>query len=202
MTGRAHRRICGGQIAAGLGAGRFHEGREQGGGGSRQKLGVRGGRIEGHRGQIEGEGGWIVVRGRRIRRAGLRINSKGEVFVPDSEDEDAMEDGVFVPDSEEEDAMEDEALEGAAGMEVAADGARDMEVAAEGARGVEVAADGDPGVELPTTEAPTMDGTPDMELPPEVQARLKKVLAGMDPLYHNVFISLYKVMVPAFFKCN
>ncbi|KAF8693492.1 hypothetical protein HU200_038889 [Digitaria exilis] len=161
MTGRAHRRIRGGQIAAGLGAGRFHEGREQGGGGSRQKLGVRGGRIEGHRGRIEGEGGWIVT-------AGLRINSKGEVFIPDSEDEDAMEDGVFVPDSEEEDAMEDGALEGAAGMEVAADGARDMEVAAEGARGMEVAADGDPSVELPTTEAPTMDGAPGMELPPEV----------------------------------
>ncbi|KAG2606365.1 hypothetical protein PVAP13_4NG225022 [Panicum virgatum] len=44
------------------------------------KLGARGDRNE------EG-GGCLLVRGRRIRRAGLRINKKGEVCAPDSEEE-------------------------------------------------------------------------------------------------------------------
>jgi len=44
------------------------------------KLGARGDRNE------EG-GGCLLVRGRRIRRAGLCINKKGEVCAPDSEEE-------------------------------------------------------------------------------------------------------------------
>ncbi|CAN6331899.1 unnamed protein product [Urochloa humidicola] len=40
------------------------------------------------------------------------------------------------------------------------------------------------------------------DLAPEVQARLKVVLAGKDPRYHEFFISLYKVMVPALFKSD
>jgi len=34
---------------------------------------------------------------------------------------------------------------------------------------------------------------------PKVAAHLKEVLANMDPIYHEVFISMYKIMVPIFF---
>ncbi|KAG2627725.1 hypothetical protein PVAP13_3KG262156 [Panicum virgatum] len=150
MAGHGRGRISGGGVAGGLGSRQFHQhihgGNELGHGGDR-KLAVHGGQIDGHRGRLEGEGGWIVVRGWRIGRAGFHINSQGEVFAPDSEDEDAMED-------------------------------------------------------VTANKAPGMEGAPGVELPPEVQARLDKVLAGIDPVYHNVFISFYKVMVPAFFKCN
>ena len=98
--------ISGGGVAGGLGSRQFHQhihgGNELGRGGDR-KLAVHGSQIDGHGGRLEGEGGWIVVRGWRIGRAGFHINSQGEVFAPDSEDEDAME---------------DVALEGATGMKV------------------------------------------------------------------------------------
>ena len=29
---------------------------------------------------------------------------------------------------------------------------------------------------------------------------MKKLLAQMDPTFHDVFVSMFKVMVPAFFK--
>jgi hypothetical protein len=38
-----------------------------------------------------------------------------------------------------------------------------------------------------------------MDLASEVAARLKEVLANMDPIYHEVFISMYKILVPIFF---
>ena len=170
MAGHGRGWISGGGVAGGLGSRQFHQhihgGNELGRGGDR-KLAVHGGQIDGHGGRLEGEGGWIVVRGWRIGRAGFHINSQGEVFAPDSEDEDAMED-----------------------------------VASEGATGMKVDAEGAAGMEVTANKAPGMEGDPGMELPPEVQARLDKVLAGIDPVYHNVFISFYKVMVPAFFKCN
>lgn len=163
--------ISGGRgMAGGLGTRQLHQhirgdrkvGGDRGvgevGGGVRGKLtGGRGRQIDGHGSRIEEGGGSNVTRSRRIGCSGFCINSQGDLFAPDSEDEDFMED-----------------------------------VALEGAPGMEVAADKVPGMEYP----------PGMELPPEVQARLQMVLAGIDPVYHDVFISLYKVMVPAFFKCN
>ena len=35
------------------------------------------------------EKAWIYIRGCRINRAGLRFNSKGDVYVPDSEDDES-----------------------------------------------------------------------------------------------------------------
>ncbi|KAF8648582.1 hypothetical protein HU200_064625 [Digitaria exilis] len=67
-------------------------------------------------------------------------------------------------------------------------------VAMDGAPAVQVAVDGSTGMEVVVNKAM------DEELAPEVQARLERVLAGIDPVYHATFISLYKVMVPALFK--
>ncbi|KAF8685288.1 hypothetical protein HU200_044054 [Digitaria exilis] len=44
------------------------------------------------------------------------------------------------------------------------------------------------------------DVATDEEMHPEVAARLKKALAHMDPTFRDLFVSMYKVMVPAFFK--
>ncbi|CAN6355009.1 unnamed protein product [Urochloa humidicola] len=59
-------------------------------------------------------------------------------------------------------------------------------VAVGGALGMEVTTDGAPVMEL------AADGAQGMELAPEVQERLKVVLAGIDPVYHAFYISLYK----------
>jgi hypothetical protein len=88
---------------------------------------------------------------------------------------------------------------GAAVVMVPATGSRDVVIgdralAMDGAPAMEVAADRSPAMEV------AMDGSLAMEVDPEVQARLAAVLADIDPVYHAVFISLYKVMVPAFFK--
>jgi hypothetical protein len=43
------------------------------------------------------------------------------------------------------------------------------------------------------------DKAKEMDLAPEVAARLKEVVANIDPIYHDVFVSMYKVLVPIFF---
>nr|TKW22128.1 hypothetical protein SEVIR_4G208500v2 [Setaria viridis] len=140
------------------------------------KLRAREGQIEGNGDQIEEGRGWIFVRSRRIGRASLRINSQGEVYVPDSEDEDL------------DMKMDDVAVEGAAAVMVPAVRSPTVVIVA--------AADGAPGMEAAADEAPNV------ELALEVLARLQVVLVGIDPIYHAVFISFYKVMVSAFFKSN
>ncbi|CAN6164036.1 unnamed protein product [Urochloa humidicola] len=183
MARGAHGRFCGRGIASRSEVRRFRaqfrENQKQGDGGSGiGKVGHAGNRkLVARGGQIEQGGDYVVVRGRRIERAGLRINSQGEVYVPDSEEEDDME-------------MEDVAVG------LAADGAPGMEVAVDRAPGVEVAAVGRSGLEV------SVEGAPGMEFAPDVQAHLDAVLAGIDPMYHDVYISLYKVMVPAFFISN
>jgi hypothetical protein len=52
------------------------------------------------------------------------------------------------------------------------------------------------GEELP----PQVDEASEMDLAPEVAAHLKQVLANIDPIYHVVFVSMYKVLVPIFFR--
>ncbi|CAL5027247.1 unnamed protein product [Urochloa decumbens] len=175
-------RRCG--IAGGLGVwrsrARIHGGRKLQGRGGVGKVGGADGREFGaHGGRIEQAEDWIVVRGRRIRRAGFRINSQGDVYVPDSE--------------EEEDDME---TEGAAPVKVAAACSPTAALAMDVDPAVVVAAHGAPATEV------SVDSHPGMELAPEVRARLKVVLAGKDPRYHDFFISLYKVMVPALFKSD
>ena len=39
-----------------------------------------------------------------------------------------------------------------------------------------------------------------MDLALEVAARLKQVLCSMNPIYHEVFISMYKILVPIYFS--
>jgi hypothetical protein len=121
---------------------------------------------------------------------------------------------MYMPDSEDEDSD----------MEVNAD---DLVVATEGAaiaNGVDVSVetplvpnDGVAGEDLPLgppvagkgaagEDLPlgpplvATDKASGMDLAPEVGARLKDVLANMDPIYHEVFISMYKILVPIFFR--
>ncbi|CAL4913585.1 unnamed protein product [Urochloa decumbens] len=192
MARGANGRFCGRGITSSPGVRRFRaqirESQKQGDGGSIGKVADAGNRklvVRG--GQIEQGGDYVVVRGHRIERVGLRINSQGEVYVPDSEEEDDME---------MEDVAVGLAANGAPGMEVAADGAPGMEVAVDRAPGMEVATDGASGMEVSADRTPGLevaaDGAPGVEFAPEVQARLDAVLAGIDPLYHDVYISLYK----------
>ncbi|CAN6311969.1 unnamed protein product [Urochloa humidicola] len=153
------------------------------GGGGGKKLCTCGGRIEGRGGRIEGKGG-------RIDSAGFHIDSQGQLYAPDSEDEGA---GVEV---------EDVVVEGAGGMELAADGAPIEELAADGIPSVELAAVDEALVEdlaadgAPSVEPAAVDEALYEEFAPEVQERVKVVLAGMDPLYHAVFIDMYKESQP------
>ncbi|CAO2195144.1 unnamed protein product [Urochloa humidicola] len=168
MAGGARGKLRGGRVAGVSWVCRFrrsqHAGAKLGDGDSIEKVGGCGSRELGARGgRIEREEDWIVVRGRRIRRAGLRINSQGDVYAPDSEGEQSdmdMKDAARSP---------------------------TIAVPTDVGPAVVVSSDGDP----PMNVAP--DGDPGMELSPEVQERLEVVLAGIDPLYHDVFISLYKV---------
>ncbi|CAO2161188.1 unnamed protein product [Urochloa humidicola] len=165
-----------------------------GGGGGKKLCTCRGrieglrGRIEGLGGRIEGRGGRIEGRGGRIDSAGFHIDSQGQLYAPDSEDEGA---GVEV---------EDVVVEGAGGMELAADGAPIEELAADGIPSVELATVDEALVEdlaadgAPSVEPVAVDEALYEEFAPEVQERVKVVLAGMDPLYHAVFIDMYKLL--------
>ncbi|CAN6321356.1 unnamed protein product [Urochloa humidicola] len=150
-------------------------------GGGGKMFDARGVQIEGRQDRIEGGGGCILV-------------------VPDSEDEGS--DILVVPDSEDEGPnleMANMAAEGKAVVMVPA--APTLAVAVTPGMGpnAAVAVGGAPGMEVATDGAPVMelaaDGAQGMELAPEVQERLKVVLAGIDPVYHAFYISLYKLQL-------
>ena len=131
--------------------------------------------------------GWIYVRGHRLKKAGLHINCHGNVYVPDSEDEESsMEDqacGLHVSAGTKlamdlTPQVHDEATVGAAGVEMAPD----------------VTADQAAHKDLPVDEDSRM------KVPTEVPEQLKEVLANMDPIYHDVFVSMYKILVPICFR--
>jgi hypothetical protein len=61
---------------------------------------------------------------------------------------------------------------------------------------VKVAVEGFPTVGT----KPTADATTGKEMHPVVAACLQKLLAHMDPSYRDVFVNMYKIMVPAFFN--
>jgi len=153
---------------------------------------------------------------RPIRRGGLRINVHGDLYAPDSEEEELdmeadaspckirsadarpckirrgglrmdvhgalrmdVHSALYVPDSEEEDT--------------------DMEVEPRSAEAEDLAANGSLGVvHAAAKKAAEIAAT--MKLTPEVQERLQAVLANMDPLFHDEFVSMYKILVPIFFK--
>jgi hypothetical protein len=144
---------------------------------------------------------WIYVRGCRIKRSGLRFNSQGDVYVPDSEDDES---GV--------DLAPAVAANGAAGAHLApavvADGVAGVQltptVATDGVTGVDVApavaADRVAGVEMnPEVAARLAKNVLGEDLHPEVAARLAESLSRIEPFCHEWFIGAYKVMVPLFF---
>lgn len=121
--------------------------------------------------------GWIYVRGHRIEKAGLHIDPDGNVYVPDSEDEES--------------GMEYQACgqHVSAGKELVMDlNPQVHDETAVQAAGVEIASD------------MVADEDSRMKVPTEVPEPLKEVLANMDPLYHDVFVSLYKILVPICFR--
>lgn len=105
-----------------------------------------------------------------IRREGLRMDIHGSLCVPDSEEGDS--------DREVEASSADPAADRLAGMDGDNTAADRMELAAKKAAQIAAA----------------------MKLSPKVQARLESVLGNMDPLFHDEFVSMYKIMVPIFFK--
>jgi hypothetical protein len=128
--------------------------------------------------------GWIYVRGHRIKKAGLHIDCHGNVYVPDSEAEESS--------TEEPEACGDVAK----GMDLAVELVPEGD--AVGAAVVDqipnVAADQAPHADLPV-KGPLVLAT-NKDVPPEVPEQLKEVIANMDPIYHDVFVSLYKILVP------
>lgn len=130
---------------------------------------------------------WIYIRGCRIKRSGLRFNSQGYVYVPDSEDdESAMDLAPAV------------AADKAVGLDLAPTMATDR------AAGVDVvplvAADGAASVEMnPDVAARLAKQVLGEDLHPEVAARLAEVLSKIEPFCHECFIGMYKDLVPIFF---
>jgi len=92
---------------------------------------------------------------------------------------------LCVPDSEEEDSD----------REVEASSANPAADRLAGMDGDNTAAD---RMELAAKKAAQIAAA--MKLSPKVQARLESVLGNMDPLFHDEFVSMYKIMVPIFFK--
>lgn len=146
-------------------------------------------------------GEWICVRGHRIRLRGrMRVAADGDVYVPDSEDEES---GVEVE-------TDGEGLVDLGGIPVAGN-SKQIAVGEVPADAIDVAVGASVDVAAEEGTADDVNVAGDMrtseemhpegeEMHPKVAARLKKVTADMDPAFRDVFISMYKVMVPAFFK--
>ncbi|CAN6327223.1 unnamed protein product [Urochloa humidicola] len=138
----------------------------------RPRAQIHGGRKLRGRGSIGKVGGAAE---RELDAHGGRIEqAEGELYAPDSEEEEA--------DMETKDGV----AEGAAPVKVAAACSPSAALATDVGPAVVVAAHGAPAMEV------SVYSDLGMELAPEVQARLKVVLAGKDPRYHEFFISLYK----------
>ncbi|CAN6253224.1 unnamed protein product [Urochloa humidicola] len=170
------------------------------------KLGGRGG----HKGDLvlktgnRSCGEWICVRGHRIRLEGrMRVDTNGNVYVPDSEDE---EPGMEVEAGDVEVAdLEGTAVAGD-GVDVEAEGgeADGVKVAADAASGDEMHPEGDGvGVKAEGGDADGVkvaaDAASGDKMHPEVVARLNMVLACIDPAFRDIFVDMLKVLVPAFF---
>lgn len=152
--------------------------------------------------QFGGEG---TICGRE-RQGRLRIDAEGNLYVLDSEDEESdMEvaaDGVLVavegaPNRNQDGCydVQDHLM-----VDADADGAAVKHLPPKGPP--LVVGEGAPADDLPT-KGPLLVPTykaEDMDMAPEVAARLKEVLANTDPIYHDVCISMYKVLVPALFR--
>lgn len=126
----------------------------------------------------------------------MRVDANGDVYVPDSEDEESGMEvdarGLEVADLGGASVtaaclqMDDRVLVDGVDGTVESVPVDDVEVTAEG-----VAVD---GFKL------AADAATGEDMHPVVAARLKKVLSNMDPIFHDVFVNMCKVMLPAFFK--
>jgi hypothetical protein len=96
---------------------------------------------------------------------------------------------VYVADSEEDESSVERGADGTAAVELVPAMAVDG-VAAEGAASVEM---------NPEVAAHLAKKVLGEDLHPEVAALLAKVLSKMEPIYHEFFISMYKVIMPMFF---
>jgi hypothetical protein len=126
--------------------------------------------------------GWIYVRGHRIQKAGLHIDSHGNVYVPDSEEESGTEEAEAC------------GLDVAAGMDLAVDLTPQVPKAV----GVELVPEGDAVVDGVVDEVSDVASAvpTNKDVPHDVPEQLKEVLVNLDPIYHDVFVSLYKILVP------
>jgi hypothetical protein len=70
--------------------------------------------------------------------------------------------------------------------------------AAVGASGVQMAPD--VAADHAAHKDPPVDDDSRMKVPTEVHEQLKEVLANIDPVYHGVFVSMYKILVPICFR--
>ncbi|CAL5011577.1 unnamed protein product [Urochloa decumbens] len=146
-------------------------------------------------------GEWIYVHGHRIRRQGrMRVDANGDVYVPDSEDEE--------PDIEEEVGKVEVADLGGAnaaadGMQIAAVGVP-LGAISVGANTVVRNVDAAESIPADAVTVATKEGDSDGvkavadtstgdEMHPEVLARLKMVLPCIDPTFRDIFVSMLKV---------
>ncbi|RLM65730.1 hypothetical protein C2845_PM16G24980 [Panicum miliaceum] len=127
----------------------------------------------------------------------MRVAANGDVYVPDSEDEasgmEVESGGVEVADL----GVSADGIAVGPDRVVDVEDGLDAEVEGVPVDAVEVAADG--GATDGVKVAADASGI-SKEMHPEVAARLKVVLAHMDSAFHDIFVGMYKVMVPAFFK--
>ncbi|CAO1940538.1 unnamed protein product [Urochloa humidicola] len=151
------------------------------------KLSVHGGGIEDNvKPDNREHGEWICQHGHRITRRGhMRVDANGGLYVLDSEDEDA--------------GMEMEAggvdLADLGGASVTPDA---VTIGRDGVmgNGVDVAAEESIPADAVNIEEDAGTGE---EMDPKVAARLKMLLDHIDPTFRDVFVSMLKVLVPAFF---
>jgi type III secretion system FlhB-like substrate exporter len=47
-------------------------------------------------------------------------------------------------------------------------------------------------------DLPVVDDDSRMKVPTEVSEQLKEALANIDLVYHNIFVSMYKILVPIY----
>jgi hypothetical protein len=170
-----------------------------------------------------GGSGGSPKRAINIGRSRLRVDSLGQFYVLDSEDEGSdMQVGLFAPDSEEEDGggyggrqqlRRRARLLGGGDVGEGYSRGRALVASAASKLAEEVNMVANPVVDVATVVDPVGKVVTDQaavdvpvgaaianELHPEVGQRLKVHLAGMDPILHETYVSFLKLLLPAYFR--
>jgi hypothetical protein len=87
-------------------------------------------------------------------------------------------------------------VKAAPGIKATTPGADSRNVSVEGH--MVVATNETAGDDLPAEGYPVLASKVEVDL--DVPEPLKEVLANMDPIYHGVFVSMYKILVPICFQ--